>query len=474
MSFIYLPFSYIMKACVWISQNSYLFGLFFFALIFELLLFPLAIKQQKSQISMAKIRPKEMAIREKYAGRTDRVTQQKMQMEIQEMHQQEGYSPLSGCLPLLIQLPLVIILYAIVRYPIQYSSNFTEYAQTQIETVVVEQHEEYTGDDAFKDVFAQYAFDYAENIREHLVKDSEAAAEANELLTEEVNKLGLLTPKEGTDYTAYETYGNGFHEYVLDISDSGRENSNRELAAANIIINFGDEYVAGLKEQGALDESYDASLYPLCCVENGETLYYADMMPDFSFFGINLLSTPSFTDNDSWRDWILILVPILVFLTSFLSHKLMMRYQSNPQTDANGNPVGQGMFMSVGMPLMSAVFTLMFPAAIGTYWIWRTLISMLKTPILHKLYPIPKLSKEEMDAAVRELRSKEKAKKKKVITIEVDEDDDSYADIEVKSRVESARPKANPNGKKADLPYRKPTKIEMLSAEDVSSDENKE
>ena len=119
MSFIYLPFSYVMKACVWISQNSYLFGLFFFALAFELILLPLAIKQQKSQIAMAKIRPKEMAIRKKYAGRTDRVTQQKMQMEISEMQQQEGYNPLSGCLPLLIQLPLIFILFAIVRGPIQ-------------------------------------------------------------------------------------------------------------------------------------------------------------------------------------------------------------------------------------------------------------------------------------------------------------------------------------------------------------------
>lgn len=471
LSFLYIPFSYIMKICVLIAQNSYLFGLFFFALAFELILFPLAIKQQKSQIAMAKIRPKERAIMDKYRGRNDRVTQQKMQMELQEMRQQEGYNPFSGCLPLLIQLPLIMVLYAIVRYPIQYSSDFTDAAQAQIESVVVEHHEEYNGDDEFKDEFAQYAFDYAENIRAHLLKDNESAAEANKLLTDAVTQLGVLVPKEDTDYTAYEQHGNGFNKYVLDISESGRKNTNRELGAADIIINYGDEFVAELKAQGALDDSYDASLYPLYCVENGETFYYADMMPDFSFLGINLLATPSFTDNDTWRDWILLLIPILVFLTSFLSHKFMMRYQQNQQTDANGNPVGGGMFMSVGMPLMSAFFTLMFPAAIGAYWVWRTLLSMLKTPILHKLYPIPKLTEEEMEAAVRELKNKDKAKKKKVITIEVDEDDDSYADLEVKGearapRVESARPK-NDGKKPADLPYRKPTKIEMLSAEDT-------
>ena len=104
MSFIYVPFSYVMKFCVWISQNSYFFGLFFFALAFEIILLPLAIKQKKSQIATARVRPKEYAIRKKYAGRTDRVTQQKMQQEIMELQQKENVSPLGGCMPLIVQL----------------------------------------------------------------------------------------------------------------------------------------------------------------------------------------------------------------------------------------------------------------------------------------------------------------------------------------------------------------------------------
>ena len=102
--------------------------MFFYALIFQLILLPLAIKSHKAQLRSAAMRPKEMAIRKKYNGRTDRATQQKMQQEIQEMYQKEGYSPLSGCLPLLLQLPLIFILFAIVRYPIQYSSSFTDAA----------------------------------------------------------------------------------------------------------------------------------------------------------------------------------------------------------------------------------------------------------------------------------------------------------------------------------------------------------
>ena len=178
MSLIYVPFSYVMKFCVWISQNSYFFGLFFFALAFEIILLPLAIKQKKSQIAMARVRPKEYAIRKKYAGRTDRVTQQKMQMELNEMHQQEGVNPLAGCLPMLILLPVILILFAIVRQPVTYSSNFTDGAQEAIRDQVVELHPDYNKDEAFNTVISQFAFDYLDDIRANLMKASAPKAPA--------------------------------------------------------------------------------------------------------------------------------------------------------------------------------------------------------------------------------------------------------------------------------------------------------
>lgn len=456
MSLIYLPFSYIMKFCVWIAQNSYLFGLFFFALVFQIVLFPFAIKQQKSSISRAKIQPKEMAIRERYAGRTDRVTQQKMQQEIQEMYQREGYSPFSGCLPLLIQLPLIFILFAIVRYPIQYSSSFSDEAEKEIQTAVTAVDERYQ-DKSFADVFTQYAFNYAEDIRAHLTENDEAK-EANEILTDKLGLLGQLdSPEEDASYE------NGYQKYTLSSDSVG---AYRELNAVNIVENYGDDYIQRLKDGGALPAAYE-SAYPLYVQVGGERQYFTDMMPNFSFLGINLLLNPSFTNNDTWMDWILLLIPLLVFLTSFLSTKIVRHFQP-AQLGPDGQEIGGGLFMTVGMPLISTVFSLQFPAAIGAYWVWRTLLSMVQPVILHKLYPIPVYSKEEMEEMKRELRNKQK--KKKIITIEVDEDDDSYRDLEVKGShsVESARPKED--GKKrerqGDLPYRKPTHIEMLSAED--------
>ncbi len=104
----------------WLGFGYYVIGICIFAIIVELLMIPFAIKQQKNSIKQAHLRPKEMAIRNKYKGRNDQPTMQKMQAEIQELYQRENFSPYSGCLPLLIQLPIAMMLFTIVRDPLHY------------------------------------------------------------------------------------------------------------------------------------------------------------------------------------------------------------------------------------------------------------------------------------------------------------------------------------------------------------------
>ena len=94
--------------------GKYVFALLLYALIFKILFLPFSIKQQKSSIKMAKLAPKIELIKAKYKGRTDAPTKQKMQQEIMALQQKEGYSPLSGCLPLLLQFPIIIFLYQVI------------------------------------------------------------------------------------------------------------------------------------------------------------------------------------------------------------------------------------------------------------------------------------------------------------------------------------------------------------------------
>lgn len=115
-----IPFGYVMQFFNKISGGHYLISLFLFALAIKLVTLPFGIKQQKTQIKGAMLRPKMMMIEKKYAGRNDRVTLKKKQDELMELQQKEGYSPLSGCLPLLIQFPILIALYRIIRMPLKY------------------------------------------------------------------------------------------------------------------------------------------------------------------------------------------------------------------------------------------------------------------------------------------------------------------------------------------------------------------
>ena len=76
-----VPLGFIIKVCYQLTQN-YAVALLLFAIALQILLFPLGIKQQKNSVKQASLRPKENAIRKKYAGRNDRATMMKMNTEI--------------------------------------------------------------------------------------------------------------------------------------------------------------------------------------------------------------------------------------------------------------------------------------------------------------------------------------------------------------------------------------------------------
>ena len=119
----------------WFSNlfaGKYVFGLLIYALLFKVLFLPFAIKQQKNQIKMAMLAPKIELIKAKYKGRTDQPTMQKQQQEIMELQQKEGYNPMAGCLPLLLQMPIIIFLYKIIRGPLSYICGFSA---EEIETI---------------------------------------------------------------------------------------------------------------------------------------------------------------------------------------------------------------------------------------------------------------------------------------------------------------------------------------------------
>ena len=106
-----------------ICFENYMLTLVVFAIFIKLILFPFGIKQQKNSLKQARLRPMEMVIRKKYAGRNDKATQQKLNQEIMELYQSENFNPMSGCLPLLIQMPILFGLYSVIVNPLRYISG---------------------------------------------------------------------------------------------------------------------------------------------------------------------------------------------------------------------------------------------------------------------------------------------------------------------------------------------------------------
>ncbi len=119
-----IPLGWIIKLSYSLTHN-YALALLLFALILQVLLFPFGIKQQKNSVKQATLRPKEQAIRKKYAGRDDAVTRQKMNEEIMDLYQRENFNVMGGCLPMLIQFPILFALYNVVVSPLKYICGYS-------------------------------------------------------------------------------------------------------------------------------------------------------------------------------------------------------------------------------------------------------------------------------------------------------------------------------------------------------------
>ncbi len=111
-SIIGYPLGWIMWACYKVISN-YGVALILFTIITRLLLVPTAIKQQKSTVRLKMIQPKVSELQKKYAN-----NKAKLNEELADLYSKENYNPASGCLPMLIQLPILFGLIDVIYKPL--------------------------------------------------------------------------------------------------------------------------------------------------------------------------------------------------------------------------------------------------------------------------------------------------------------------------------------------------------------------
>lgn len=117
-TFIAVPLGYIMRWCYALVKNlpwAYVWTILLFTIATKLLLFPLAIWQQKGTARMSAVSSLMQQVQKTYAKDKNR-----QQQEMQKLQEEMGYNPLSGCLPMLVQFPIIFGLVEVIYKPLTY------------------------------------------------------------------------------------------------------------------------------------------------------------------------------------------------------------------------------------------------------------------------------------------------------------------------------------------------------------------
>ena len=348
--------------------GHYALALLLYALVFKILFLFFSIKQQKNQIKMAELTPKIQLIKAKYKGRTDQASMQKQQEEIMDLQQKEGVSPFSGCLPLLIQLPIIMLLYSVIQNPISYIAK---------ETVAIQDYNKNLGE-------SEYVAEIEAAYGEEIFKYDEKTGEKVYVKVDPVAKL-------------YEVYG------------LNKEETRNEIVLINAIYKQAEE--SGVEAIRAEVEKYGIDY---------------STIPDFKLFGVNLADTPNFTTPS-----ILLIIPFLAAAASWFSMWMTRRINKTPGTvSAEDEQAQKSMkMMDLVMPVMTIFIAFNFSGMLGLYWVYQSLLGLLQTFIISKVMPLPTYTEEQIREMRKAEKEAERAARQAAKTARhrslhyIDEDD---------------------------------------------------
>ena len=114
MGIIAKPIGYLL-ALIYKLVGNYGISLIILTVIVKTVLYPLYAKQIKSTANMSDMSEKAKEIQNRYAN-----DKEKMNEEMQKLYAETGFNPMSGCLPMLIQFPIIMGLFALLRNPMKY------------------------------------------------------------------------------------------------------------------------------------------------------------------------------------------------------------------------------------------------------------------------------------------------------------------------------------------------------------------
>jgi YidC/Oxa1 family membrane protein insertase len=105
------PFITILTVLYSVLFNDIVLAIAVLTVVIRLLTSPLLIKQQRSAQKMQELQPKIKSLQEKYKNDREKLAQEQM-----ALYKEHGINPLGGCLPLVVQLPILLALYQSIIY----------------------------------------------------------------------------------------------------------------------------------------------------------------------------------------------------------------------------------------------------------------------------------------------------------------------------------------------------------------------
>ena len=341
MSYIMLALGWVLKMCNLLVGN-YGVAIILFTLLIKFALLPLTVKQQRSMMLTQKIQPLMNQLQEKYAN-----DKEKLNAETMKLYQKYKVNPMSGCLPLLIQLPILMALYWVVKKPVVYLMGFGEDEVWRIISAVLEWNESNPGG-----------------------------------LSQFLTALGIDKLEALTD-NAYKMFG----MYEIQIAEF--IHSHPAIMDSHWITETG--------------KNYDIIDFNFIGLNLSKT-------PDLgAFFGLFMgRMNPS---AETMLLWIIpLLSGVSSWVTSKLSQAIQPQQapKTDKNGEEQPNPMKS---MTMMMPLISAWFAFTLPAAVGLYWIISNVLQLAQQYVLNKVIKLDVTDEQIEGEVINAKKNRKKRKK---------------------------------------------------------------
>ncbi len=374
-----------------------------FTIIVKLVMLPINIKQQKTMKLNSVIMPEIQAIQKKYANKKDNDSMMKQQAELNAVYQKYGTSPTGGCLPMLIQFPILLALYAVMACLPNYINEIQ---------------------DMYNDGVVSYVIgtDESGKLDYHTIHELKDLAGLNDVLLDESGDENL--DKLVTAYFGQK--GNYEDEKIKDAVynsfTSAYSNVFGKQDAWAIVEASFDEAIENAQDLKAISEAdwkkvedKDLAEYADYTEEDWDALIssyetildklddnHKDIQVSYSFFTIDLSKSPANGVK------IAIIIPILSALAQLLNMKISMSSQQNTGNGTADSMMSSMKVMSYSMCVVSAIFCYTFPAGLGLYWVISSAVQVVIQLILNK-----KFANMDTDQIIKQSIEKENRKRAK-------------------------------------------------------------